>query len=260
MRIIASSALSLLICACTNGSMPVDQATQATDSAASASLAERVISASSYSISQSEELNEFVRTTAEAAIDENCASCHGSDLTGAPGVPNLIDFDWLWGITFEETNEVGPVMEIEQTILYGVRNEDCPDIIDISYYGACADTRFSQMPGYLETGAFDEQEITELTEYVVSLTGAEADSDLAERGAANWSVCTECHGPEGYGHKPYGGPDLSDGVSLFGADRETIFDVIANGRTEVCPAWKDTLDAATIKSLAVYIWQKVQGG
>lgn len=223
-------------------------------------IEQRVVAASPYSIAADEELTAYVERTAEAAIGEHCAACHGADLTGRPGVPNLVDFDWLWGITFEETNDVGPVMKIQQTILYGVRNQDCPDIEDVSYYGACADTRFSQMPGYLDTEVFDEDQISDLTEYVVSLTGAEADDAAVARAESLAGVCVECHGPDSVGYKPYGGPDLTDSVSLFGDDRETIFDVIAHGRTEVCPPWKDTLSAAEIKALAVYIWRRVQGG
>ncbi len=46
---------------------------------------------------------------------------------------------------------------------------------------------------------------------------------------------------------------------LYGSDRDTIYDVIANGRLGECPPWGNTLDAATIKSLAVYIWNKSLG-
>ena len=260
-KLAALAASALFATACTNGSNSetptADSAPAQSDS--TSSLAQRVLSASPYSIAASEELNGFVRSTAEDAIGTHCAGCHGADLTGQAGVPNLVDYDWLWGITFEEPNEVGPVMEIQQTILYGVRNEECADIADVSYYGGCADTRFSQMPGYLEIGVFDEAQLNDLTEFVVSLSDPEADAEAAARGEALSGVCAECHGADNYGYKPYGGPDLTDDVSLFGADRETIFDVIANGRTEKCPPWKDTLDAATIKALAVYIWQKVNG-
>lgn len=224
-----------------------------------AGLEARVLAASPYSIAADAELDAYVQKTAAAAIDAHCAACHGADLTGRPGVPNLVDFDWLWGITFEEGNEVGPVMEIQQTILYGIRNEDCPDIEAVSYYGACADTRFSEMPGYVALEALTEDEARDLTEYTVALGGGDADAAAAARGAALWPVCTECHGADGYGHKPYGGPDLTDSIWLFGGDRETIYDVIANGRTQTCPPWKDVLAPAEIKALAVYVWRKASG-
>ena len=46
---------------------------------------------------------------------------------------------------------------------------------------------------------------------------------------------------------------------LSAGDRGAITASIAAGRMGRCPAWVDKLDAATIKSLAVYIWRKVQG-
>jgi cytochrome c oxidase cbb3-type subunit 3 len=220
----------------------------------------RVLNASPYVIAADPELEAFVTTTAETAIAAHCVECHGADLTGRPGVPNLVDFDWLWGITFEETTDVGPVMAIEQTILYGVRNRDCPEIADQSLYGGCADTRYSEMPSYSELDIFTEQQIDDLTEYTVSLSGGEVDPQAVDRGATLWPICTECHGPEGTGYKPYGGPDLTDDVTLYGSDRDTIRDVIANGRLGKCPPWGQTLDASTIKALAVYIWRKANGG
>jgi cytochrome c oxidase cbb3-type subunit III len=222
--------------------------------------AERVLNASPYSIAADPELNAFVETTAKAAIAEHCASCHGADLHGKPGVPNLVDYDWLWGITLDESSDVGPVMEIEQTVLYGVRNKDCPDIADLSIYGGCIDTRFSEMPAYGDTATLNDDQIHDLTEYVVSLSGGDADQDAVERARPLWTVCTECHGENGEGYKPYGGPDLTDRVWLYGSDRATISDVIHKGRMGVCPPWGKTLDPATIKALAVYIYHQSMGG
>ena len=218
----------------------------------------RVLNASPYSIRADEALSAFVSSTAEAAIEQHCASCHGSNLEGQPGVPNLVDYDWIWGITGFELNDAEPVAAIQQTLLYGVRNTECPDIEDVSYYGGCADTRYSEMPGYGASGFTDEQ-IDDLTEYVVGLTGEEADAEAVARSAPLQAICTECHGEDARGYKPYGGPDLTDGISLYGADRETVRDVIENGRLGYCPPWGHELDAATIKSLAVHIWNTAQG-
>jgi cytochrome c oxidase cbb3-type subunit 3 len=59
----------------------------------------RVLNASPYSIRADAELNEFVDTTARAAYAANCEGCHGADMQGGPGIPNLVDYDWLWGVT-----------------------------------------------------------------------------------------------------------------------------------------------------------------
>lgn len=224
------------------------------------SAAIRVLNASPYSIAADPELLAFVEKTAKAAIAEHCTSCHGEDLTGKPGVPNLVDFDWLWGVTLEETSDVGPIMEIEQTLLYGVRNKDCPDIADLSIYGGCIDTRYSEMPAYGDLNSFNDDQIRDLTEYVVSLSGRDADEAAVERAKPLATACAECHGPNGEGYKPYGGPDLTDDIWLYGGDRATISDVLHKGRLGVCPPWGRTLDAPTIKSLAVYIYRRSMGG
>ncbi len=221
------------------------------------STAQRVLNASPYAIAADTELDSFVDSTAEEAISEHCASCHGADLSGEPGVPNLTDFDWLWGITGFETNDVAPVMAIQQTLLYGTRNRDCPE--DQMSYGACSDTRYSEMPAYGAIG-FSEDQIADLTEYVIDISGGDADQEAVARAMNNSLVCAECHGEDGYGYVPYGGPNLRDNIWLYGGDRNTISDVLTNGRLGQCPPWGNRLDAATIKSLAVYIWNKSTGG
>ncbi len=240
----------LMLCTSAAGPAAAQQQDEAGDPA------ERILNASPYTIRADEELSSFVERTATDAVADHCADCHGADLEGGPGVPNLVDYEWLWGITGFESNDVGPVMELQQTILYGVRNSDCPP--DQLRYGACPDTRFSEMPAYSETG-MSEQEIGDLVEYVVQLSGGDADAEAAERAEDNWALCTECHGDDGFGYAPYGGPSLTDDVWLYGGDRETIRDVIANGRLGECPPWAGELDRATIKALAVHIWNEAMG-
>ena len=48
-------------------------------------------------------------------------------------------------------------------------------------------------------------------------------------------------------------------VWLYGGTSQAIRESIANGRLGVCPPWAGTLDAATIKALAVYLYRKSQG-
>jgi cytochrome c oxidase cbb3-type subunit 3 len=224
----------------------------------SLTVAERVVIASPYAIKADAEAAAFVTATAEKAYAQHCASCHGADMHGRPGVPDLIDYEFIWGITGEETSDVAPVAELEQTIRYGMRNQDCPAVRDQALYGDCPDTRYSEMPAYATLGLTGEQ-IRDMTEYVLSLSGQQADSAAVERAKKEAGQCVECHGPDGRGYKPYGGPDLTDDVWIYGGDRGAITASIAAGRMGRCPAWVDKLDAATIKSLAVYIWRKVQG-
>ena len=223
------------------------------------SVAERVVGASPYAIKADAEADAFVTATAEKAYAANCAGCHGADMHGKAGVPDLTDFEFIWGITGEETSDVGPVAELEQTIRYGVRNQDCPAVHDQALYGDCPDTRYSEMPAFAALGTLTGEQVRDMTEYVLSLSRQQADAAAAARGKMEFSQCVECHGPEGMGYKPYGGPDLTDDVWIYGKDRGSITASISAGRMGRCPAWVNKLDAATIKSLAVYIWRKVQG-
>ncbi|MDG2177014.1 MAG: hypothetical protein P8M72_12920 [Gammaproteobacteria bacterium] len=60
-------------------------------------LGEALLLASPDSIQADAGLKSHMDSLAEEAITEHCAACHGSDLTGKTGVPNLVDFDWMWG-------------------------------------------------------------------------------------------------------------------------------------------------------------------
>jgi len=222
-------------------------------------VAERVVVGSPYAIKADKEADAFVTATAEKAITEHCASCHGADLHGKVGVPDLVDFEFIWGITGEETSDVGPVAELEQTIRYGVRNQDCPAVHDQALYGDCPDTRYSEMPAFAMLGTLTGEQIRDVTDYVLSLSNQEHDAAAAARGQEEFGQCVECHGAEGMGYKPYGGPDLTDDIWIYGGDRGAITASIAAGRMGRCPAWADKLDAAAIKSLAVYLWRKIQG-
>ena len=228
---------------------------------ATPSVAERVVIDSPYAIRVDPEAEAFVKAAAERAIEQHCASCHGADLRGKPGVPNLIDYEFIWGITYEETNDVGPVAALEQTIRYGIRNQDCPAVTAQARYGDCPDTRYSEMPAFLAQGSLSADQIHDLTEYVRKISGQEADLSAAARGQVDFEDdCTECHGAKGTGYKPYGGPDLTDKIWLYGGDRASITASISAGRMGRCPAWVGKLDAATIKAIAVYLWNRLGQG
>jgi cytochrome c oxidase cbb3-type subunit 3 len=229
--------------------------------AAAQSLAERVVIGSPYAIKADAQADAWVVATAEKAYATNCAGCHGADLHGKAGVPDLLDYEFIWGVTFEETSDVGPVAEIEQTIRYGVRNQDCPAVTSQAQYGDCPDTRYSEMPAFATQGTLTAEQIRDLTDYTLSLSKQDHDAAAAARGEKEFaSSCTECHGATGMGFKPYGGPDLTDDVWLYGGNRGAITASITAGRMGRCPAWVGKLDAATIKALAVYLWRKIGEG
>jgi cytochrome c oxidase cbb3-type subunit 3 len=219
-------------------------------------LRERLLLASPTTIASEPALLELTNSLAEAAIAQHCAACHGPGLEGQPGVPSLVDYEWIWGITGEEVSAAEAVPKIMQSILYGIRDRDCPE--DTRSYGACPDTRYSEMPSYRALG-LDESQLNGLTDYVLGLSGQPHDADAVTSVQSFTRLCVECHGEGGTGYRSFGGPDLTDDIWLYGGSREAIFSSIAEGRLGYCPPYWDKLDAASIKALGVYIYRRYMG-
>ncbi len=146
----------------------------------------------------------------------NCGQCHGAGGQGAiGGFPNLLDDSWLWGGTIED---------IHQTILHGIRYEPDPD------------TRFSQMPAFGEI--LEPAEIDGLVQYVLSLSGADHDAEVAAAHAQSFlDNCSSCHGEAGEGMQEMGAPNLSDSIWLYGGDPATIRYSIQNARYGIMPSF-----------------------
>lgn len=184
------------------------------------------------------ELQSFALAAGGAAFGDNCATCHGAGGAGARGYPNLRDDVWLWGGTLEE---------IEHTIRVGVRSGH-------------PQTRFSQMPAFGRDSLLQANQIADLTEYVVHLSGRRASASAVSRAAPLYlEQCASCHGADGKGAMATGSPDLTDAEWLYGGDRAAIRGQIWNGRGGVMPAWEQRFDAATVKALAVYVHANAGG-
>ena len=168
-----------------------------------------------------------------AAFKVHCVQCHGSGAAGSKGYPNLNDDDWLWG---------GDVDAIHTTLVNGIRQP-----------GNDA-TRMSQMPSFGRDGILQPAQIDNVVGYVRTLSGREKPSAAAQNGAALFATnCAVCHGDGGKGDKTIGAPNLSDGIWLYGGDRESITASIVNARYGVMPAWGQRLDPVTVKMLAAYV-------
>ncbi|MCB9961406.1 MAG: cytochrome-c oxidase, cbb3-type subunit III [Hyphomonas sp.] len=186
-------------------------------------------------------LQQFAMAMGESAFGDNCATCHGAGGRGAKGYPTLADDVWLWDGTLEG---------IEQTIRHGIRSADD------------ADTRFSAMPAFGRDGLLTSDQIDDLVQYVLSISGHEADAAAAARGGVTFQAqCSSCHGVDGHGTRALGAPNLTDADWLYvtedewrnGTAPDEIRGVITNARNSHMPAWNGRLDDATIKALAVYV-------
>lgn len=175
------------------------------------------------------ELYEFARAGGEIAFKNHCAACHGTGAAGGEGYPNLNDDVWLWG---------GSLDDIYHSIRVGIRSSH-------------DDTRFSQMPAFGATGVLTAEQITAVTDHVLSLSNlAEDDAQGAELFAEH---CASCHAADGTGDRSLGAPDLTDAIWQYGGDRKSVMTTISKARNSVMPQWGDKLDDATMRQLAIYV-------
>ncbi len=195
-------------------------------------LNELLLPASFEEIESNPNLLSYASIAGRTAFMDNCAPCHGVGGQGAKGYPNLIDDDWLWG---------GSYQEILTTLEVGIR-ADHPE------------TRFNMMPAYGKDGLLSRDEIRDVAEYVLKISGQDHVAARAQAGAEIFErECVACHGAGGQGDDMMGAPNLTDAIWLFGGDRAAIMETVSNSRAGVMPAWEDRLDPAMLKSLAVYV-------
>ncbi|MPT22155.1 MAG: cytochrome-c oxidase, cbb3-type subunit III [Starkeya sp.] len=198
-------------------------------------FAEKLEAASLEQIEASPELLAFARAQGRAAFGDNCAPCHGSGAAGSKGYPNLNDDDWMWG---------GSLEQIQQTILHGIRSTD-------------ADAHVGDMPAFGRDGLLQRPEIVAVADYVRSLSDLPVPKgvtpDLAKGKEVFAANCAACHGADGKGNIELGAPNLTDGIWLYGSDRDSIIATLTNGRAGIMPAWAGRLDPTTIKALTVYV-------
>ena len=185
---------------------------------------------------------QFTRAVGKTLFNDNCAACHGSGGAGVAGLfPNLVDDDWLWG---------GSVNEIHETLVEG---------------------RNGFMPPFKQT--FNEQQLNQVVEYVMSLSGHEVNSKLATAGKELFNGetggCYYCHTTNATGMKVVGSANLTDGIWTVANvnaqnnpedKRQVIREVIKNGIYRKMPAWEDRLTPAEIKTLTVYVHELGGGG
>jgi cytochrome c oxidase cbb3-type subunit 3 len=105
-----------------------------------------------------------------------------------------------------------------------------------------------------------DAQISDLTEYVVALSGRRANAAAVARVRQTFvDQCAACHGPDGRGDRTRGVPDLTDAEWLYGSDRGAIRDQLWSGRNGVMPAWEARFSPETIKALAVYVHANAGG-
>jgi len=163
----------------------------------------------------------------ERLFGNNCAQCHGSDARGSKGFPNLTAGTWLWG---------GSPETIAETITKG---------------------RIGVMPP-LAAAVGTAEDVRNLANYVLSLSGSAHNSAAAQLGKPKFVVCAACHGPAGKGNPTLGAPDLTDKVWLHGWGEAAIVSIVTSGKNNVMPAFGERLSTEQIHVLAAYVWSLSQ--
>jgi cytochrome c oxidase cbb3-type subunit III len=171
----------------------------------------------------------LVKNPAALAIGErlfmnNCSQCHGSDGRGSKSYPNLTNANVSW------LGERGSA-HIVQTVTNG---------------------RTGVMPP-LGAAIGGEAEISELANYVLSLSGSPHNEIKAFGGKPRFAACAACHGVDGKGNKALGAPNLTDDYWLHGWGEAAIANIVKNGKNNVMPAQAPKLSAEQIHVVAAYV-------
>ncbi|WP_435311168.1 cytochrome-c oxidase, cbb3-type subunit III [Primorskyibacter sedentarius] len=201
--------------------------------ARNAGINEQLASVELTQISADPELQGYAQNAGGAVFRTWCAQCHGSGAAGAKGYPNLLDDDWLWG---------GDIEAIHETISYGIRNETNPD------------ARYSQMPAFGRDELLEDEQIEQVVNYVMSLSGTPNDPALVAEGEVVFmDNCASCHAEDGTGDRTQGAPNLTDAIWLYGGDYDALMETVHNARYGVMPEWQDRLSEAEIRAVASYV-------
>lgn len=187
------------------------------------------------SIATDPELGSYAASSGAAVFKTWCAQCHGSGANGAKGYPNLLDDDWLWG---------GSVEDIHMTISHGIRNEESDE------------ARYSEMPAFGRDELLEKEEIDQVVNYVMSLSGDAQDASKVEAGAEIYADnCASCHMDDGTGDRSQGAPNLADALWLYGGDYATLMETVNNSRYGVMPSWNNRLTEAQVRAVTTYVHQ-----
>jgi cytochrome c oxidase cbb3-type subunit 3 len=98
------------------------------------------------------------------------------------------------------------------------------------------------------------EDIHNLANYVLSLSGSPHDSMKAGLGKPKFGVCASCHGIDGKGNQTMGAPNLTDKTWLHGWGEAAIVSMVQNGKVNQMPAQNDRLTPSQIHALTAYVW------
>lgn len=178
-------------------------------------------------------IEQLVRDDAALALGQqlfaaHCASCHGENGEGRPGVTRLAAGPHNYPITVES---------IRSTIANG-RRGTMPAM--------------GQLLGEVELG--------QVVAYIRSLPSADPLSEDEKRGRQLFTEhCARCHGDDARGKAELGAPSLADDYWQHGDSMMKIRLAVTRGVETQCPAHAGTLTAAEIDLLTAFVLGLVPG-
>jgi len=214
-------------------------------------------------------LNAGAMSLGKKVYEKNCAACHGDDLKGIPDqhTPDLTDADWRFsGDDLASGGNVKFPSDVEWTVRYGIRSDN-PNARGLEADMLAYDPQYRTEEDTKEFGSgrfLTPEEIEDVVEYVLQISGQQADAARAARGNVLFldgtkGNCFDCHGVDGTGSDPIGSTNLTrKDLYLWGSDRASILESIVKGRRGVMPAFESTLKPEEIKAVSVYVFSRAR--
>jgi cytochrome c oxidase cbb3-type subunit III len=216
-------------------------------------------------IARSLRLNRQAVVLGKAVYAEHCASCHGADLKGLPDqhTPDLTDSEWRFsGDDLDSGGLKKFPSDVEWTVRYGIRsgheNARGAEVNMLAYYPEYRTKEDTEDFG--DAKFLTDEEIDDVVEYVLKISGQQANSTKATRGEELFhdntkGNCFDCHDMGGTGIDTFGSTNLTkQNLYLWGADRASIRESIIKGRRGVMPAFDDKLKPEEIKAVSVFVF------
>jgi cbb3-type cytochrome c oxidase subunit III len=214
-------------------------------------------------------LNGIAMKLGRTVYDKHCAACHGADLKGIPAqhTPDLTDADWRFsGDDLASGGLTKFPSDVEWTVRYGIRTEH-PNTRGAEGSMLAFDPKFrteEDKKDYGDGEFLTPAEIADVAEYVLQISGQQANAARAVRGKALFynnakGNCFDCHGEDATGIDTIGSTNLTKPhLYLYGADRASILESINKGRHGFMPAFDDKLKPEELKAVSVYVFSRAQ--
>jgi len=198
---------------------------------------------------------------------KNCAACHGEDMKGSKiaHAPDLTDDDWRFsGDDLPSGGNNKLPSDVEWTVRYGVRSGN-PNARGVEADMLAFNPQFRNqhdLEDYGRVNTVTPAEIDDLAEYVLQLTGQQADPAKAAHGKDLFldnakGNCFDCHQEDATGNPALGSTNLTrKDLFLYGSDKAAIVESITKGRRGVMPEFGNKLKPEELKAVSVYVFSQ----